>query len=246
MRKVIVTLLTIIISLSIYSNLYSNPILRPDNNISKVELDTIYQQIDTLTITLLVYRPINANAEFTTIRPDSNDTRIKLSVAAAFTGKDLKSIMGKHIEKGIAKWGYKSIANGYVSIIDNKVSIRPIDLSLKAMQTKAIRKQGYIFQQMLLVHDSLVMDCKIFGERKTYRRALVIIDNKPCIIESQQRMKINDFSASLIRMGINTAICLDMGTWSYGFIRTETENYIPIGKLTSSTKDQTNWLIFTD
>ena len=154
--------------------------------------------------------------------------------------------MGKHIEKGIVKWGYKSIANGYVSIIDNKVSIRPIDLSLKSMQTKAIRKKGYIFQQMLLVHDSVLMDCKIFGERETYRRALAIIDNQPCVVESEQRMKINDFSASLIRMGINTAICLDMGTWSHGWIRTESENYIPIGKLTSSTKNQTNWLIFTD
>ena len=246
MRKVIVAVLTIIISLSIYSNLYSNPILSSDKISSKVEIDTIYQQIDTLTITLLVYRPVNARPEFTTTRPDSNDTRIKLSVAAAFTGKDLKSIMGKHIEKGNVKWGYKSIANGYVSIIDDKVSIRPIDLSLKKAQTKAIKKKGYVFQQMLLVHDSVLMDCKIFGERETYRRALVIIDNKPCIIESEQRMKINDFSASLIRMGINTAICLDMGTWSYGFIRTETENYIPIGKLTSSTKDQTNWLIFTD
>lgn len=242
MRKTIVLLVSIIISL----NLYSNPQEFYNNLNSKIEVDTIYQQIDTINITLLVYRPVNAHAHFVTSRPDSNDINIKMSVAAAFTGKDLKSIMGKHIEKGEVRWGYKSIANGYVSIIDGRVSIRPIDLSLKTSQTKAIRKKGYIFQQMLLVHDSVVMDCKIFGERETYRRALVIIDNKPCIIESEQRMKINDFSASLIRMGINTAICLDMGTWSHGWIRSETNTYIPIGKLTSSTKNQTNWLIFTE
>ncbi|MCK9163335.1 MAG: hypothetical protein WCR29_00360 [Bacteroidales bacterium] len=242
MRKIIIVIISIIISF----NLYSKPLQTYDNGTSKIEVDTIYQKIDTTTITLIVYRPINSHAYFTTTRPDSNDTRIKISVAAAFTGKDLKSIMGKYIEKGNMKWGYKSIANGYVSIIDGKVSIQPINHSLKTSQTKAIRKRGYLFQQMLLVNDSIVMDCRIFGERETYRRALVIINNNPCIIESEQRLKINDFSASLVRMGIKTAICLDMGTWSHGWIRTEGDNYIPIGKLTSSTANQTNWLIFTD
>lgn len=246
MRKTaIIIAISIIISINLYSqNLNTPP--KPQPKTSKIVVDTITQQFDTTTITLLIYRPINTIAHFTTTRPDSTNTQIKLSVAAAFTGKNLKSIMGTHIEKGKLKKGYKSISNGYATIIDGKIEIKPITHKLKHNQHKAIKHKGYLFQQMLLVKDSTIVECKIFGQKETYRRALAIVNQEPIIIESEQKLKIDDFSQSLIRMGIKTALCLDMGTWSHGWIRTENNNYIPIGKLTSSTKDQTNWLIFSE
>ncbi|MFA6367607.1 MAG: hypothetical protein WC108_04110 [Bacteroidales bacterium] len=245
MRKTSIIILSIIISINLYCQ-NSKTLTNPQPKPAKIEIDTITQQLDTTTITLLIYRPINTIAKFTTTRPDSTNTQIKLSVAAAFTGKNLKSIMGTHIESGKLKKGYKSISNGYVTIIDGKIEIKPITHKLKHNQHKAIKHKGYLFQQMLLVKDSTIVPCKIFGQKETYRRALAIVNKQPIIIESEQKLKIDDFSQSLIRMGIKTALCLDMGTWSHGWIRTENNNYIPIGKLTSSTKDQTNWLIFSE
>jgi len=245
MRKTSIIILSIIISINLYCQ-NSKTLKNPQPKPAKIEIDTITQQLDTTTITLLIYRPINTIAKFTTTRPDSTNTQIKLSVAAAFTGKNLKSIMGTHIENGKLKKGYKSISNGYVTIIDGKIEIKPITHKLKHNQHKAIKHKGYLFQQMLLVKDSTIVPCKIFGQKETYRRALAIVNKQPIIIESEQKLKIDDFSQSLIRMGIKTALCLDMGTWSHGWIRTENNNYIPIGKLTSSTKDQTNWLIFSE
>lgn len=245
MRKTLIIILYIITSI----NLNANPEKKTKNNEvkqAKIEIDTIVQKVNKDTITLLVFRPINCKPKFINTRPDSTDTKIKLSVAAAFTGPNLKSIMGNHIIEGKVKGGKKLKSTGYAVLLDNKVIIKPYSEKINRYKNIAIKKRGYLFQQMLLVKDSQLVPCRIFGKAATYRRALVIIDEKPCIIESTVRLSIDDFSRALIRMGIKNALCLDMGTWSKGWLRTENNNYIPIGKLTSSTKDQTNWLIFTE
>jgi len=245
MRKIIIALLSIIISINLNANT-NKKIPNTEKEQAKIIIDTITQYVNNDTIILLVYRPINCKVKFTTSRPDSNNTKIKLSVAAAFTAPNLKSIMGNYIINGKVRTGKKFNSTGYAAIVNNKVIIKPSTEKLNHYKNIAIKKRGYLFQQMLLVQDSTLVPCKIFGKKATYRRALVIIDDTPCIIESEVRLSIDDFSNSLIRMGIKQALCLDMGTWSKGWIRKEENNYIPIGKLTSSTKDQTNWLIFTE
>ncbi|MFA6200162.1 MAG: hypothetical protein WC679_07165 [Bacteroidales bacterium] len=245
MRKTLIIILCIITNI----NLNANPEKKTKYNETKqakVEIDTIIQNVDKDTITLLVFRPINCKPQFINTRPDSNNTKIKLSVAAAFTGPNLKSIMGNYIIDGKLKRGKKLKSTGYAVLLDNKVIIKPYSGKINNYKNIAIKKKGYLFQQMLLVKDSQLVPCRIFGKAATYRRALVIIDEKPCVIESAVRLSIDDFSRALIRMGIKNALCLDMGTWSKGWLRTENDNYTPIGKLTSSTKDQTNWLIFTE
>ena len=245
MRKIVIIFLSLIISI----NLNANPnkkLTNTEKQQAKIIIDTIIQNVKNDTITLLVYRPINCKAQFITSRPDSNDTKIKLSVAAAFTAPNLKSIMGNYIIDGKVKGGKKLKSTGYAAIFDNRVIIKPSTEKINNYKNLAIKKKGDLFQQMLLVQDSKLIPCRIFGKKATYRRALVIIDEKPCVIESVVRLSIDDFSRALIRMGIKNALCLDMGTWSKGWLRTENNNYTPIGKLTSSTKDQTNWLIFTE
>ena len=245
MRKSVIIFLSLIISI----NLNANPnkkLTNTEKQPSKIIIDTIIQNVDNDTITLLLYRPINCKAKFITSRPDSNDTKIKLSVAAAFTASNLKSIMGNYIIEGKVKEGKKIKSTGYAAIFDNKVIIKPYSEKINNYKNLAIKKRGDLFQQMLLVQDSELIPCRIFGKAATYRRALVIIDGTPCVIESGVRLSIDNFSRALIRMGIKNALCLDMGTWSKGWLRTENNNYIPIGKLTSSTKDQSNWLIFTE
>lgn len=245
MRKSVIIFLSLIISI----NLNANPnkkLPNTEKQQAKIKIDTIIQNVNNDTITLLIYRPINCKAQFITSRPDSNDTKIKLSVAAAFTAPNLKSIMGNYIIDGKVKGGKKLKSTGYAAIFDNRVIIKPYTEKINNYKNLAIKKRGDLFQQMLLVQDSKLIPCRIFGKAATYRRALVIIDEKPCVIESGVRLSIDDFSRALIRMGIKNALCLDMGTWSKGWLRTENNNYTPIGKLTSSTKDQTNWLIFTE
>lgn len=245
MRKTATIAIIIIISISTYAKA-DKTLPKTEKRQANIEIDTIIQYVNKDTITLLVYRPINCKAHLTTTRPDSTDTKIKLSVAAAFTGQNLKNIMGNYIIDGKVKRGKKLKLTGYATIFENRIVIKPTTEKLNNYKNLAIKKRGDLFQQMLLVKDSTLVPCKIFGKKATYRRALVMIDKKPCIVESEVRLSIDDFSEALIRMGIKTALCLDMGTWSKGWIRTENNNYIPIGKLTSSTKDQTNWLIFSE
>ncbi|MBP1630222.1 MAG: hypothetical protein H6Q15_1115 [Bacteroidetes bacterium] len=245
MRKNIILIFVLLLNITLFASPTKKKKIQ-EIKIPKMEIDTIFQQVDTLNISLIIYKPINHIPSFTTSRPDSCDTNIKLSVAAAFTGKNLRSIMGNHVINGRLKKGYKEPATGYAAIIGNNIIINPINKNLKYYQKKAINKKGDLFRQMLLVYDSTIIPCTIFGNLSTFRRALVLVDKTPWIIESEQRMTIEDFSKALLRMGIRTALCLDMGTWSHGWVRTEENSYTQIGKLTSSTKNQTNWLIFTE
>ena len=245
MRKIIIALLSIIISINLNANT-NKKIPNTEKEQAKIIIDTITQYVNNDTIILLVYRPINCKVQFTISRSDSNDNKIKLSVVAVFTAPNLKSIMGNYIIDGKVKIGKKLKSTGYVAIFDNKVVIKPSTEKFNHYKNLTIKKRGYLFNQMLLVQDSTLVPCKIFGKKATYRRALVIINGTPCVIESGVRLSIDDFSSALIRMGIKNALCLDMGTWSKGWLRTENNNYTPIGKLISSTKDQSNWLIFTE
>jgi hypothetical protein len=56
-------------------------------------------------------------------------------------------------------------------------------------------------------------------------------------------MTIDDFIQSLIFLGYEQAIYLDMGSWSEGWYRNDENEIIRIGNNWKSSHLQTNWLV---
>ncbi|MBO7224432.1 MAG: hypothetical protein J6V35_00795, partial [Bacteroidales bacterium] len=64
---------------------------------SKLKIDTLYHQIDTMKYSFARYIPENAQYHFQRVKPDSNNTDLLLSVVAAFTSKAPEHVVGTSV-----------------------------------------------------------------------------------------------------------------------------------------------------
>lgn len=193
---------------------------------------------------LQIFSPHNLQLSFTTTCPTPDNKTICFAAAAAFTGKDLTSICGPYVEDGIAgKNFYGGNMNGYIAMWDNHVVIKPVKDSLSYYKQKAIKNKGCFFEQCLLVDNHQMITCKLFNNERQ-RRAMVIKNGKPLIVESVKRVMIDDFSKALVAFGAESALYLDMGGWSYGWYTNCVGQTETIGVYTMNTKHQSNWIIF--
>ena len=181
--------------------------------------------------------------------PDMADTSIVLNVAAAFT-KDLITldVCGDHVVAGERIKGYDDVTStGHILILDDKVTIKG-NANLKESLKAAVDGKGYLFQQCYIVED---------GKGMVERVPKPILDRNPCIllraacimdngefavIQSDVEMFCSDFVDALVAYGVRQALYLDMGTWSWGWVREWdmlpqelTEHYF-------NTRFQSNWL----
>jgi hypothetical protein len=194
---------------------------------------------------LTKYFPIKCNIHFTDKRPDKDNDNIKLCVPAAFTSNDLKYIVGDYVVNGHFVGQSPDVETGYCAIMKGKVFIRPLDEFSDKILIRCIENKGDFFRQMLLIYGNETVPCTIFDKYKpTYRRALVEKDKSFFIVESEERISISIFQQMLIKIGVKSALYLDMGTWSEGFYRDLYNAKVTIGKQIQSTKYQTNWLVF--
>lgn len=212
-------------------------------NYSYVTMDTIKVTQDTMDCSLLLYTPHNADICFTSVRPDSSDNKISLVVAGAFTAQNLRDVVGNYVEKGVAKENKRDKETGFCTIIGDKVIIKEIDDSIDYYYSLAQKENGYYFQQMLLLKNGETIPCRIFrGQKPTHRRALAIYKGKAMVIETVNRMNVEDFALSMQKIGVKDAIYLDMGSWSEGFVRNRDNEKISIGHLKQNTRFQSNWI----
>jgi hypothetical protein len=221
----------------------SNLLLAQAYNYSYVTMDTVKVMEDTMDFSLLFYTPHNADISFTMTRPDSSDKSISLSVAGAFTAQNLRDVVGNYIEKSIVKENKRDKETGFCAIIGEKVVIKEINDSMDYYYNLAQKANGCYFQQMLLLNDGKTIPCTIFRYQKpTHRRALAIYNGKAMVVESVNRMNVEDFTLAMKKAGIKNAIYLDMGSWSEGFIRNKENEKIAIGHLKQNTRYQSNWI----
>jgi hypothetical protein len=169
-----------------------------------------------------------------------------MSVAAAFTDASLKYVVGDYVCGGRFVGQSPDVESGYCAFIKGKIYIRPLDERSDRIIIKAVENKGDFFRQMLLIYHQEAVRCTIFDKFKpTFRRAFAENERGSfVVIETEERVSIQEFQKMMLKIGIKNAIYLDMGTWSEGFYRNQENEMFIIGKQTQSTKYQTNWLIF--
>lgn len=210
---------------------------------SKLKIDTLYHQIDTMKYSFARYIPENAQYHFQRVKPDSNNTNLLMSVVAAFTSKAPEHVVGTSVSNGKKRIYPTDAETAYCLIIGEEVKIESMSENHKSAIETAVKQKGDYFQQMLLIENAEAKTCEIFKNRATFRRALAQKEDETHLIESLDRMTIDDFIQSLIFLGYEQAIYLDMGSWSEGWYRNEDNEIIRIGNNWKSSHLQTNWLV---
>lgn len=210
---------------------------------SRLEIDTLYHQIDTTQYRFARYVPQNAHYHFQRVKPDSNNTNLLMSVVAAFTSKAPEHVVGTSVSNGKKRIYPTDAETAYCLIVGEEVKIEALSENHKSAIETAVKQKGDYFQQMLLIENAEAKSCEIFKNRATFRRALAQKEGETHLIESLDRMTIDDFIQSLIFLGYEQAIYLDMGSWSEGWYRNEDNEIIRIGNNWKSSHLQTNWLV---
>lgn len=210
---------------------------------SRLEIDTLYHQIDTTQYRFARYVPQNAHYHFQRVKPDSNNTNLLMSVVAAFTSKAPEHVVGTSVSNGKKRIYPTDAETAYCLIVGEEVKIEALSENHKSAIETAVKQKGDYFQQMLLIENAEAKSCEIFKNRATFRRALAQKEGETHLVESLDRMTIDDFIQSLIFLGYEQAIYLDMGSWSEGWYRNEDNEIIRIGNNWKSSHLQTNWLV---
>lgn len=210
---------------------------------SKLKIDTLYHQIDTMQYRFARYVPQNAHYHFQRVKPDSNNTDLLMSVVAAFTSKAPEHVVGTSVSNGKKRIYPTDAETAYCLIIGEEVKIEALSENHKSAIETAVKQKGDYFQQMLLIENAEAKSCEIFKNRATFRRALAQKEGETHLVESLDRMTIDDFIQSLIFLGYEQAIYLDMGSWSEGWYRNDENEIIRIGNNWKSSHLQTNWLV---
>lgn len=197
---------------------------------------------------IVLYEPFEISIELTPNRPQQ-DSETFLSVPAAFTSRET-TIEGLFFENGILiNDSILTFQNGTCIVgtcIVKKDNIEIINtIEIDSAFIDLIETNRYsLFQQILLIYNSQIIDCNIWKNKKYLRRALLIKDNKYFIAESYYPASIKTFQRHLKNIGTLHAIYLDMGTWSEGWVKDCNGEIIRIGENMINTNKQTSWIAF--
>ena len=179
--------------------------------------------IDTLHLRILT--PYNATPELHVGRLDTSDTDIILAAMAADIRRDNGKIVGAFVYAGEPlSWGLSK--KGYCAIIDDRLTIGVAENS--PLFEQMTETGGYFFRQYPAVTGGMMV--KNNPENASFRRALCILNGKVCIVVCTDRVLMNDFSATLVKLGVSEAIFL-VGGLADGWCRVED------GSLISSNSD---------
>ena len=201
------------------------------------------KKVDGTICTILLFEPKGLRLRLANKRPSYCEHNF-LCVAAAFTSKST-TIDGLFIQKGkIINQTKLKILNGTCIITNDSLIIVNSKVITNKFIKDVINKKLSLFQQVLLVNNSIVVNCELFGESKFVRRALIQFENSFCVCQTNKEVTISEFQTALIKIGVVNALYLDMGGWSEGWYRNNFDGRVLIGKISKYTNKQTNWLVF--
>ena len=195
---------------------------------------------DTLidTLHLHIFTPYNATPELHVGRLDTNDADIILAAMAADIRRDNGKIVGAFVLAGEPlSWGLSK--KGYCAIIDERITIGVAENS--PLFEQATEQGGYFFRQYAAVDNgATVMNNP---ENAAFRRALCVLNGKICIVTCTDRVLMNDFSASLVKLGVSEAIFLVGGT-ADGWYRTADGKMEQFGSSYAKNTKYMNHIVF--
>lgn len=206
-----------------------------DNNLSSCTLVT-----DTLidTLHLRIFTPYNAIPELHVGRLDTADTDIILAAMAADLRRDNGRIVGAFVYAGEPlSWGLSK--RGYCAIFNGQITIGVAENS--PLFEQATEQGGYFFRQYPAVDKGVMVENN--PENASFRRALCLLNGKVCIIACTDRVLMNDFSATLVKLGVSEAILLVGGTVD-GWCRTDDGKMIRLGSSYAKNTKYMNHIVF--
>ena len=175
-----------------------------------------------------------------------------LAVAAAYTKKYHWSefnhmlIAGSHAGGGKSYEGYRCPENTGAFIYANKHwSFINMDIDERISELYGI-SDACAFAQTMLVHEGKVQQIpKTLPVKRHIRRALCDMHNELVVVESKNKLTLEEFSNELLESGVHSAIYLDIGAMSYSVWREYSNDSIMIiHPVNNITKFATNYLRF--
>lgn len=206
-----------------------------DNTLSSCTIVT-----DTLidTLHLRIFTPYNATPELHVGRLDTADTDIILASMAADLRRDNGRIVGAFVHAGEPlSWGLSK--RGYCAIFDGQITIGVAENS--PLFEQATEQGGYFFRQYPAVGKGVMVENN--PENASFRRALCLLNGKVCIIACTDRVLMNDFSATLVKLGVSEAILLVGGT-ADGWCRTDDGKMMRLGSSYAQNAKYMNHIVF--
>ena len=206
-----------------------------DNTLSSCTIVT-----DTLidTLHLRIFTPYNATPELHVGRLDTADTDIILASMAADLRRDNGRIVGAFVHAGEPlSWGLSK--RGYCAIFDGQITIGVAENS--PLFEQATEQGGYFFRQYPAVDKGVMVENN--PENASFRRAICLLNGKVCIIACTDRVLMNDFSATLVKLGVSEAILLVGGT-ADGWCRTDDGKMMRLGSSYAQNAKYMNHIVF--
>lgn len=217
------------------------------------ELDTIKRcvvRVDTSFAGLNIYYPATDSIVlrcFDLPTPDK-DSSIIFCCAAAFTRYDRPHnnnhlfIAGDHVCSGERKRGYPC-ANNTGAIVFYKGKWKFLLDKYSHELDSAAQYNGSGFAQEMLIHEGKpIKTIRRLSQIGQYR-ALCQFNGELCIIDAVEPHSFGNFINTILDVGVEEALYLDMGEWHYSWYRSSFDDEaIPIHL--DCKESATNWLVF--
>lgn len=166
------------------------------------------------------------------------DSTAMLVVQAADIRRDNGQIVGAYVYEGNLLSRGQSKA-GFCAIINGKLIIGVADSTPYLEQ--AIENGGYFFRQFPLVVGGQVIDNKL--KTSSLRKALAELNGETVVITTDKKQTLNEFSQTLVDLGVTNAIYL-IGSTAPGFAIDENANRIDFGKAYETPSAYSNYIIW--
>lgn len=189
-------------------------------------------------VPLTILTPRNAIPYLVVGEDALNDTTAALAVQAADIRKDNGRIVGAFVYDGELLSRGQSKA-GFCAILGGNLIIGVADSTPYLEQ--AIDNGGYFFRQYPLVVGGQVVDNKL--KYSSLRKALAELNGEKVVIIGHEKQTLNEFSQTLVDLGVMNAIYL-IGGHAPGFAKDKEGNRFNFGNPSRPVTPYTNYLIW--
>lgn len=210
-------------------------------NNSDAKLPSCTMVSDTIvdSIHLKVITPYNSLPTLHVGTLDTSDADIVLAALAADLGYDKGKIIGAFVCEGEPlSWG-GGRKLGYCAIIDGNITLGVAENS--PLFEEATESEGYFFRQYPAVDNGEMVENN--PKNASFRRALCMLKGKVCVVATDDRVLMNDFSSALVKLGVENAIFL-VGSAADGWYRTEDGSFYRLGNKAMKDNPNINYIVF--
>lgn len=196
---------------------------------------------DTLidSVHLQIFTPYNTVPTLHVGALDTSDADIVFCSFAADLGYENGKIIGAFVQEGeiLSYGGGRKL--GYCAILDENITIGVSENS--PLFEEAIEEGGYFFRQYPAVNNGVAVENN--PKNAAYRRALCMLNGKVCVVATFDRVLMNDFATTLVKLGVDNAIFL-IGGNAEGWYRTEDGTFHRLGEKYVKGNPNINYIVF--